>query len=289
MRETKRNLTKKLTESAIMIAFATVLSVLKLFEMPYGGSVTVASMLPILIIAYRHGIGMGLGAGFVFAAVQQLLGLNNLSYVTGWQSVLAVMLLDYIIAFTVIGLGGIFKGKINKKTGSRDKIQSFELALGMLFVCILRYLCHTVAGATVWAGLSIPTEAALIYSLGYNATYMIPETVVNVMLAVFIGSAVDFLKDIPTRMKKNSNTDVKMNVYAGILSLASKIFIIITVIADTLLIFAHLQDPESGKFTFEYIKDVDWEAFIIVSAVGLCVSAVLYISAAVIEKKSLKR
>ena len=100
---------RKLVESAIMLAIATVLSLLKLIDLPYGGSVTVASMLPIIIISYRHNIKWGLLTGLAFGIIQQLLGLKTLSWVTTWQSILAVILLDYIIAFTVAGLGGIFR------------------------------------------------------------------------------------------------------------------------------------------------------------------------------------
>ena len=86
-----------LVESAVMVALATVLSLIKIVDLPYGGSVTIASMLPVAVIAYRHGILWGLGTGLVYGAIQQLLGLNDLIYVTGWQSVLAVILLDYIV------------------------------------------------------------------------------------------------------------------------------------------------------------------------------------------------
>ena len=82
-----KNRTLPLVECAIMIALATVLSMVKLAELPYGGSITIASMLPIAIIAYRRGMGWGLGSAFVYAVIQQLLGLNSLSYVTTWQSV----------------------------------------------------------------------------------------------------------------------------------------------------------------------------------------------------------
>ena len=101
--------TRKLVESAIMIALATVLSLLKLADLPYGGSVTLASMLPIALIAYRNGLGWGLGSGLAYGVLQQLLGLKTLTYVTGAGSVIAVILLDYIIAFTVMGLAGIFR------------------------------------------------------------------------------------------------------------------------------------------------------------------------------------
>ena len=80
-----------------------------LFSEGVGGEIIafLASMLPIIIIAYRHGTGTGLMAGLVYGIIQQLLGLNTLSYVTTWQSILAVILLDYIVAFLVLGLGGI--------------------------------------------------------------------------------------------------------------------------------------------------------------------------------------
>ncbi|MBO6214127.1 MAG: energy-coupled thiamine transporter ThiT, partial [Lachnospiraceae bacterium] len=158
---------KMIVESAIMIAIASVLSMFKLIDLPYGGSVTIACMLPVIIISYRYGIKWGMLTGLVFSIIQQLLGLNTLSYVTTWQSVLAVVLLDYIIAFMATGLGGAFREKIPS--------QPKALVLGTILVCVVRYICHVISGATVWAGLSIPTNAALAYSFGYNATYMLPE------------------------------------------------------------------------------------------------------------------
>lgn len=137
-----KNRTLPLVECAIMIALATVLSMVKLAELPYGGSITIASMLPIAIIAYRRGMGWGLGSAFVYAVIQQLLGLNSLSYVTTWQSVVAVILLDYIVAFTVVGFAGIFRNAI--------KSQAAALTLGCVFVSVLRYACHVISGATVW-------------------------------------------------------------------------------------------------------------------------------------------
>ncbi len=194
MSQTNISNAKKIAEAAVMLAVATVLSLIKILDLPYGGSVTIACMLPVVIIAYRHGVKLGLLTGLVFGIIQQLLGLNTLSYVSTWQSVIAVIMLDYIIAFMVIGLGGVFR-----KLSS----QANALLFGTIFVCILRYACHVISGATVWAGLSIPTNAALIYSFGYNATYMIPETIVTAVLAYYVGSMIDFRNDQITSIKKS--------------------------------------------------------------------------------------
>ena len=282
--DTKRAV-KILVESALMVAFATVLSMLKLIEMPYGGSVTLASAVPVLIIAYRHGTKAGLITGVVFAATQQLLGLNNLSYVTGWQSILAVIMLDYVLAFTVIGLGGIFKGKIMSPDTPIAKRQATEMACGMAFVSILRYILHTVAGATVWAGLSIPTSAALLYSIGYNATYMIPETIVNVAVALFLGGAVDFTKAIVTRII-DSATDG--GSYAPLIKALNRSAIIIPSLAITisvLLISPYLQDAESGSFTFARLGEMNPTWIIVTLSLGALLTAACLVVKQVLKRK----
>lgn len=269
-------MTRALIESAMMVALATVLSIFKIIELPYGGSVTIASMLPMIILAYRNGIGWGLGGGLAYAAIQQLLGLNNLSYVTGWQSVLAVILLDYIIAFTLVGLGGVFKKVL--------KTQKWALTAGAVMVSLLRYICHVISGATVWAGLSIPNKAALIYSIGYNATYMLPETIVLAAVAYYIGSLIDFTKPVPTRMV-NERTPHQA---ASLMPLAGLSFLLGAVI-DIWLIAPHLQDGESGKFIFEGLVEVNWIAFAVVSAITVTLGAVLIAVSKVLIAVSKKR
>ena len=276
---------KILVESALMVAFATVLSMLKLIEMPYGGSVTLASAVPVLIIAYRHGTKAGLITGVVFAATQQLLGLNNLSYVTGWQSTLAVIILDYMLAFTVIGLGGIFKGKIMSPDTPPAKRQAVEMACGMALVSFLRYVLHTVAGATVWAGLSIPTSAALLYSIGYNATYMIPETIVNVAVTVFIGGAVDFLKPIVTRIKDLSTEG---GSYAPLIRTLNRVAIFIPTLAITisaLLVAPYLQDAESGSFTFARLGEMNPTWIIVTLSLGALLTAACLVIKQILKRK----
>lgn len=257
---------RALTECSIMIALSTVLSLIKIIDMPYGGSVTIASMLPIVIAVYRHGAVWGIGAALVNSAIQLLLGMNNLSYFTTWQSVVAIILLDYILAFGVFALAGVFK-RIEKR-------QNYAFIYGVLLASVLRYLCHTISGATVWAGLSIPNEAALIYSLSYNATYMIPETIVLVCVCAYVTSVVDFKSKNPKRTKKLEleGREIYATVGAGLLTVA-------TVICDVALIFPHLQDPDSGEFVFSHLKNANLTLITVISSVGVLGALLLFLYA----------
>lgn len=262
--------TRILVEAALLVALSTVLSLFKLVDLPYGGSVTIASMLPIVLLSYRHGIAWGLAGGAVSALLQQLLGLNNLTYFTTWQSVVAVILLDYFVAFTVIGLGGIWRRAVKK--------QSTAIALGALTVCVLRYACHVVAGATVWAGLSIPDAAALAYSFGYNATYMLPETIVTVALGAYLGGVIDFTRERPVRVPKEQGSAKtgRFSAFAG-LSLA------VGAVVDAVLVFTHVQNPETGAFDVTQLvadpfMDSVWLPVTIVSAVAVLLFAVLLLA-----------
>lgn len=254
--------TLALVESAVMIALATVLSILKIAKLPYGGSITLASMLPIAIIAYRRGTGWGVASALVYSVVQQLLDLNPLSYVTTWQSILAVILLDYIIAFTVIGFAGVFRKAV--------KNQAMALTLGCILISVLRYMCHVISGATVWAGLSIPTQATLSYSFVYNATYMLPECIILAIAAVYIGSLIDFRGEKLKRIKRE-NTAVYspwIGAGAGLIACAAVIF-------DVATIFPKLQNSETGSFDITGISSVNWSVVIAVTVSGFVISALL--------------
>ena len=234
--------TLALVESAVMIALATVLSILKIAELPYGGSITLASMLPIAIIAYRRGTGWGISAALVFSVIQQLLGLKNLTYVTTWQSILAVIMLDYIVALT----------------------------LGCVLVSVLRYACHVISGATVWAGLSIPTQAALSYSFVYNATYMIPECIILAISSMYVASLIDFREEKLKRIKRESTA-----VYSPWISAGAGLIACAAVIFDVATIFPTLQNSETGSFDITGISSVNWSVVIAVTVSGFVISALL--------------
>ncbi|MBQ7314478.1 MAG: energy-coupled thiamine transporter ThiT [Clostridia bacterium] len=262
----KMSATRRLTECAMLIALATGLSMVKLVEMPAGGSVTAASMLPIVLLAYRHGTKYGLLSGLVYGVLQQLLGLKTLSYVTGWASVLAVLFLDYVIAFAVIGFAGIFR--------RAHLSQAATLSLGAAFVSVLRYICHVISGATVWVGLSIPNEAALLYSLGYNATFMIPETVILVCAAAYLGGAIDFRQVELAPIRKSAPEKEQGGL--SILTAALALVLCIAVVAVTVTVFPYLQG-ESGTFDLSGAANIPWLpvgiciGLGVVSLVGLCI------------------
>ena len=167
----KKNLTlRALTEGAIFVALAQVISYLKLFELPQGGSITVA-MLPIFVYCARWGFGPGMLASFVYSVLQLLL---DGAYAWGWQSMLG----DYLVAFTVLGLAGLFKGKKN------------GFFIGMVVGAFARFLVHYVVGATVWAEYMPETFFGMtmtspwFYSLLYNGSFIL----INTLLCLLIGA-----------------------------------------------------------------------------------------------------
>ncbi len=192
--EKKKNL-HVLTECAMLVALGCVLSIFPKFKfLPYGGSITFCSMLPIVLISYRRGIKWGLLSGLVFSFVQMLTGFSAAGISLG--TIVMVVLFDYVVAFTVLGVGGLFRGKL-KSTGG-------ALALGSLVALTLRLLSHIVSGYFVWGeyaewffGEMGPTGAAilekvsgnalaLLYSVVYNASYMLPEMIITALMSLVV-------------------------------------------------------------------------------------------------------
>ena len=168
--------TKKMTASALLVALATVLMwVSKLIPAPWllGGSITLASMVPIILCGILFGTSWGLLASFSYALIQMLFGF----YPPPTQTLLnffLVILLDYILAFGVLGLGGIFCKK-EKKT-------PLLAALGAFFVTALRYVCHILSGILIWGVYAEEGQSVLTYSIIYNGSYMIPEIILSTIV-----------------------------------------------------------------------------------------------------------
>lgn len=199
-----------LVESAIMIALAAVLEfVAKMIipEMPFGGQVTIVSMLPVILVGWKYGIGKGLVTGFVYSLVQMILGMKTISamvlpssedYLGSVGAVVLMIAFDYVLAYTVLGLGAMYK-----KTIKKDYI---SLPLGAFTVLLLRYICHIISGYILfgaWAEWFFTQEGfyswgetimntfsgnglSLIYSIIYNGFYMIPEIIITTIVAIII-------------------------------------------------------------------------------------------------------
>ena len=149
---------RMLCEGALMVALAQILSYIKLMELPNGGSLTPA-MFPILFFAVRWGLAPGLMAGFTFGLLQLIF---DGAYAWGWQS----MLLDYLVAFTPLGLAGLFKGK------------RWGIFAGTVVGCLGRFIIHYISGITIYK-IVAPTEIfgtvfdnPSLYSLVYNGSYV---------------------------------------------------------------------------------------------------------------------
>ena len=177
----KKNRTRTLCECAIMLALAVILSYIQFGKLPWGGAITPASMLPICLIAIKHGPKWGLGTAFCYSWFQILQG-----GVFGWGltpgMLIASLLLDYILAFTVLGLAGLFS-----KKGDLWNV------IGIAIVCVVRFLVHFAAGIILWANLEqfvafgeTFVNRPVLYSLLYNGSYMLPETVITVAVAVLL-------------------------------------------------------------------------------------------------------
>ena len=129
--------TRTLVECALMIALGTVLANIKIFEMPNGGSITLLSMLPFILVSYRHGTKWGLFTGFVNSLLQMLLGFYA-PPAPGLLPLVGMILLDYVLAFTLLGLAGaIAKPFKNRLVG---------VAVGTAAVCGIRFLCSFLSG-----------------------------------------------------------------------------------------------------------------------------------------------
>lgn len=206
---------KRLTISAMMLALSTVLAVvcayIPFLNLPFGGGFTVASMLPIVVVAYMYGTPWGLFTAGCYSVIQVILSLTQGTGGTvmalflpssddfmGYGAAIAIILIDYVLAYTVLGLGGIFRNKIKNKTVS--------LVVGTVFALSLRYVLHIISGYIfygAWAEWFFSQDGfyaiggfildsfsgnmlSVVYSAFYNGLYMIPEIVITAIVAAAV-------------------------------------------------------------------------------------------------------
>ncbi|MBQ4264726.1 MAG: energy-coupled thiamine transporter ThiT [Clostridia bacterium] len=157
--------TRMMANASLCIALAFILSYVKLYEMPQGGSVTLASMIPILMFAYAYGVAPGLMIGFAYGMLQFVQG--------GWFVHPIQFLLDYPLAFSMLGFAGI----------ARKLPDHWGMIPGILTGVLLRFLCAFLTGVFFW-GDGAGEQNVLIYSAVYNGSYLIPETVICIVIAM---------------------------------------------------------------------------------------------------------
>ena len=177
----KQNRIRILCESAILLALSVILSYIRIFQLPFDGSITLFSMLPLCLISIKHGVRWGIGTAFCYSWFQVLQGGV---FAWGLTPIMLVgsLMFDYIVAFGVLGLAGVFR-----KKGTLGMVGGIALA------CTLRFVSHFVAGVVLWANLEQFVAFGhewvgrpVLYSLCYNGIYMLPETVMTVVGAIIL-------------------------------------------------------------------------------------------------------
>ena len=179
----KKIMTRKLVESAMLIAVATVLSLVKI-DLPFGGGITIVSMLPLVVASHRWGWKWGIVTAFVYSVLQLILGLDNVGYASSFLMAVGIVFLDYIVAYTVIGLSGLFDVFM--------KNQRTAVAVGIAVTFCLRFVCHLITGAWIWGVwmpdefMNMPMTSPWLYSFLYNGWYMLGELILTELVAMLI-------------------------------------------------------------------------------------------------------
>jgi thiamine transporter len=169
---------RKITETAIMLAVATVLSLIQ-FTGPWvlGGSITVCSMLPIILIAHRYGTKWGVLTAVTYSLLQLLLGIRNVQYAPNAVTAIGIIVLDYVLAFGALGFAAVFDGVI--------KSRRTAILVGIVVTMSARLLFHFVSGVIIWEALwpNALGWAPLVWSIAYNGSYMLPEMLMTSIAA----------------------------------------------------------------------------------------------------------
>ena len=176
--------TRKITESAIMIALSVVLSMVKIFTLPQGGSITAASMVPLLVISFRYGPKWGTFTAFVYSLVSMITGFSAPPVAT-FMNYLLMVLLDYVLAFSCLGMASLFAKVI---PGHRI----VSIGFGSFIAVFIRLVCHVLSGVIIWESYAPEGMSAWVYSINYNGSYMFCEIIVSTMVMCILSSFLDF-------------------------------------------------------------------------------------------------
>ena len=177
-----------LCECAVMVALATALSFVKLWQMPFGGSVTLVSMLPIFIIAIKHKFSWAIATSFLYSLVQLAQALMEgdvFIYCESAFLVILCVLFDYLLPFTVLCLAGVFKNYylFRKRSVKIKEIRDFGIYLGIFTAVLSRFACHLITGALIWGQWAPDGIGKWVYSLIYNGQYLGIELILTLFVS----------------------------------------------------------------------------------------------------------
>lgn len=194
MKTTTRQRLTAIVEGALTVAFAVVLDhLIPMPSWPQGGSISVAAV-PVIFYAYRRGLLMGSMAALVWSFTQLIIGPLYLPPANTLSSVLLCLLLDYLIAFTVIGSAPFFASAFKKW-------RLLGYGFGAAAVSFIRFLCSFLSGAVLFGSYAEEGVSPWIYSLVYNGGYMIPNMLLAAILIVALCAAADPLNLRPMRRR----------------------------------------------------------------------------------------
>ena len=167
---------RTLVECACMLALATILSYIKVFELPFGGTITLCSMVPILYISYKYPLKWVLTTSSAYSLLQMLQSFY-LPPTRNLINFIAVILLDYVIAFGILGMAGTFGKRFDASKG---------ILVGSSIAVFGRFLCHFISGILIWGVYAPESQSVVIYSLIYNGSYMLIELIISLIVLLAI-------------------------------------------------------------------------------------------------------
>lgn len=206
----KKERVRMMVESAMLLAIGVVLEVVSRMFIPpqtFGGQLTIVCMLPVVLISYRYGMKWGLFSGFVYALLQMAMGMDTVTaaFQPGYfgdermiLNALVMCALDYVLAYTLLGLGGLFRNKVSDR--------GLSLILGSLVALSCRYISHILSGYILFSGWAewfftqdgfpawganlvaslSPDALSWVYSVVYNGTFMVPEMILTAAAALIV-------------------------------------------------------------------------------------------------------
>ena len=175
--------TKAISYAAVCIAMSFALSYLRIVKMPQGGSITIASLVPLMIYSYMFGTRKGVFAGFIYGILQ--------AFQDPYILHPAQFLLDYPLAFMCIGLAGCFA-----KVKALDKAPQVQIALGGVVAGLSRFVMHFLSGMFAFGMWAPEGQPVWLYSLTYQAGYVLPDIAIAIVAAVILFSSRAFVRQV---------------------------------------------------------------------------------------------